>query len=84
MAGYSGTPLAQKLGIKPGTKIIVMNEPANYRKLLEKIAKSVTFLDQVEPNSDFIHFFTTRRRELEKQLTKLRGTIADTGVLWVS
>jgi hypothetical protein len=34
MAGYSGAPLAQKLGIKPATTVTVINEPASYRKLL--------------------------------------------------
>jgi len=42
MAGYSGTPLPQKLGIKPGTTILVINEPLKYRKLLGKLDQ-VTF-----------------------------------------
>jgi hypothetical protein len=84
MAGYSGTPLAQKLGIKPDTTVVVINEPAGYRKLLGRAAKGVTFSNHVGNNSSFIHFFTTRRNELESQLKKLRSRIADTGVLWVS
>lgn len=84
MAGYSGTPLAQKLGIKPDVTVIVMNEPAVYRKLLGQTAKGVTFLDRVGSGCGFIHLFTTRRSELENQLKKLRSKIADTGVLWVS
>ena len=84
MAGYSGTPLAQKLGIKPDITVIVMNEPASYRTLLGQMAKGVTFSDRVGSGCGFIHFFTTRRSELENQLKKLRSKIADTGVLWVS
>jgi hypothetical protein len=84
MAGYSGTPLAQKLGIKPDTTVVVINEPAGYRKLLGRAAKGVTFSSHVGNNLSFIHFFTTRRNELENQLKKLRSRIADTGVLWVS
>jgi hypothetical protein len=84
MAGYSGRPLAQKLGIKPDMTVIVMNEPAGYRKLLGQTAKGVTFLDRVGSGCGFVHFFTTRRSELESQLKKLRRKIADAGVLWVS
>ena len=84
MAGYSGTRLAQKLGIKPDITVIVMNEPAGYRKLLGRAAKGVTFSDRVGSGCSFIHFFTTRRSELETQLKKLRDKIADTGMLWVS
>ncbi len=84
MAGYSGTPLAQKLGIKPESSVIVVNEPSNYRKLLGKGAKDVNFSGRTRDGSDFVHFFTTRRSELQKQLKKLRGKIADTGIVWVS
>lgn len=61
-----------------------MNEPAGYRKLLGRAAKGVTFSDRIRSGCSFIHFFTTRRRELENQLQKLRSEIADTGVVWVS
>jgi len=84
MAGYSATPLAQKLGIKPATAVIVIGGPANYRKLLGQAANNVHFSDRVTNGAAFIHFFTTRRSELEKQLLRLRAKIADTGTLWVS
>jgi hypothetical protein len=83
MVGYSGTPLPQKLGIKSGTTVVVLNEPPNYRKLLGKL-EGVTFSDRIEVDSDFVHLFTTRRRELEERLSILRRKIAETGVLWVS
>lgn len=63
---------------------MIMNEPAGYRKLLGKAARGVTFADRVGSGCGFIHFFTTRRSELENQLKKLRRKIADAGVLWVS
>ncbi|HAK06737.1 MAG TPA: DUF3052 domain-containing protein [Spartobacteria bacterium] len=84
MAGYSGTPLAQKLGIKPGIKVVLINAPANYRKLLGNFANGVEFISRVGTNANFIHFFTTHRSELEKQLRRLRTKIADSGTLWVS
>jgi hypothetical protein len=84
MAGYSGTPLAPKLGIKPEMTVIAIGAPVNYRKLLGKAANDIKLSDRVNDNSAFIHFFTTRRSELEKQLVRLRSKIADTGTLWVS
>ena len=82
MAGYSGTPLAQKLGIKK--TITVINEPVGYRKLLADPANDVIFSDRLMKGSDFVHFFTTRRSELQRQLKKLRSKIADAGIVWVS
>lgn len=84
MAGYSETPLAQKLGIKPGITVVAMNAPANYRRLLGKAASDVQFSNRSAAESNFIHLFATRRKELEKQLERLRRKLADTGILWVS
>lgn len=84
MAGYSKTPLAGKLGIKPNTAVVVMNEPAHYRKLLGNPAKSVTFSNRTKSGCEFVHFFTILRNDLQKELKKLRNTIADAGVVWVS
>jgi len=84
MAGYSSGALAQKLGIKPATTVVVINEPANYRKLLGEGADGVEFSDRIVSDSSFVHFFTTRRSELEKQLTRLRKNFPDTGTFWGS
>jgi len=84
MTGYSGTPLTQKLGIKPAMNVIVINEPANYRKLLGRGADGLEFSDRIGSGSSFVHFFTTRRSELEKKLPMLREKVADTGTVWVS
>src|SRR3954468_7163066 len=46
MAGYSKTPLAQKLGIKPGMKVAALNPPAGYRKLLAPLPAGVSFLEK--------------------------------------
>jgi hypothetical protein len=64
--------------------ITVIHEPADYRKLLEKTPPEVNFSSRVIKGCGFIHFFTTRRNDLEKQLQRLRQKIVDTGTLWVS
>jgi hypothetical protein len=84
MAGYSGTPLPQKLGIKPGLTVITLNAPKNYRRLLGSIPEGVIFSDRLKPDSNFVHVFTKKRSELTKRLSILREKIADTGTIWVS
>ncbi len=84
MAGYSGTPLAQKLGIKPAMSVVVINEPANYRKLLGRSADGLEFSDRIETGSSFVHFFTPRRSELKRKLPILREKVVDSGTVWVS
>ena len=84
MVGYSGTPLPQKLGIKPGLAVVTIDAPANYRRLLGTIPEDATFSDRLKPASSFVHIFVKKRSELEKQLSILRQKIADTGTVWVS
>ena len=84
MAGYSKTPLAQKLGIKPETEVAALSPPANYRKLLAPLPPKVSFVDKAKTGARFVHLFVTERRVLEKQLKRLRGIIDDAGVVWIS
>jgi hypothetical protein len=84
MAGYSETPLPQKLGIKPGLTVVTINAPTNYRRLLGKIPEGVTFSDRLKLDSSFIHVFTRTRSELANRLPVLRARIADIGTVWVS
>ena len=84
MAGYSGTPLPQKLGIKPGLTVVTINAPAKYRRLLGKIPDGVTFSNRLESGSNFVHLFTSHRSELQKKLSILRDKISEDGTVWVS
>jgi len=84
MAGYSDTPLLQKLGIKPGTTVVTVNAPTNYRRLLGSIPAGVTFSKRLKLDPNFVHVFTKKRGELAKRLSTLRQKIADTGTVWVS
>jgi hypothetical protein len=84
MAGYSGTPLLQKLGVKSGFVVVTLNAPTNYRKLLGKLPDHVSFSDCIGANSTFVHLFSTNRNELEKKLPILREKISDNGTIWVS
>jgi hypothetical protein len=83
VAGYSGTPLPQKLGIKPGSTVVTINEPPSYRTLLGKLDR-VKFSSRINSNSDFVHLFTSHRSELQRRLPILRERIAETGTVWIS
>lgn len=84
MAGYSGTPLAQKLGIKAGQSVVLIDAPVAYRKWLAPLPKAVSFSSKADRDTTFIHLFVPDRKTLEKELSRLRKLLADTGTLWVS
>ena len=84
MVGYSGTPLPEKLGIKPGTIVVAIDAPGHYRKLVHKIPRGVNFATSPVGKSNFVHLFVKERRALEKHLQSLRRKIADDATVWVS
>ncbi len=81
-AGYSGTPLVKKLGIKAGMALAVLNRPDHYWELLGDLPGGLR--SDGSPPFDFIHIFTTARAELEDELPRLRGQIVPNGMIWVS
>jgi hypothetical protein len=84
MAGYSGTPLARKLGIKAGSEILLVGDPEDYLKLLEPLPDAVRFVSRVSESTDIIHFFSARKAELKQALSEFRAKIRPTTMLWVS
>ena len=82
LTGYSGTPLPQKLGLKPDAAARVVGWDGDYAQLLGAVPAGVSFGDTSD--LDFVHVFVTRRNELEVQLTRLRGEIKPNGMIWVS
>jgi hypothetical protein len=78
MAGYSGTPLAKKLGIQPGSTILLDGAPNDYPSKEANVARSVS--DKV----DLIHIFSKSAGELQTKLAKLRDRIRPDAVVWVS
>lgn len=82
--GYSGTPLAKKLGIVPGTILLPIGAPADYRALLAPLPEGVVFGRAASVKTDIAHVFVTRRAELTKQLTALRTKLRPDAAVWVS
>ena len=84
MAGYSKTSLPQKLGIKPGTIVVLIDAPENYRGLLGQVPSGVNFASRPVGNTKFVHVFAVARRVLQEHLQSLRKKIAEDAVIWVS
>ena len=82
--GYSGTPLAKKLGIKDGFTVVTINAPNDYQELLVPIPDRVTITDERQKAADLIHLFTNSRDELFAELAKGVREIKQDGTIWVS
>lgn len=83
-AGYSGTPLAKKLGIKPEQALVALHPPAGYRELLAPLPPGVTISEQLSPGAVFIHLFADRRATLDAAWPAVKEALAKTGMVWVS
>jgi hypothetical protein len=84
MAGYSGTPLARKLGIKEGARVLVVNGPKGYRDLVAPLPEGVTFLARAGRDMEVVHVFATARADLARRLKALLPGLRQDGMIWVS
>ena len=83
MAGYSGTPLAKKLGIGEDMTVVIVGEPKAYRNLLD-LPNSVTFASTLNKKTDLVHHFTAKKTELAKALKSYRAKLKPDATVWVS
>lgn len=84
MAGYSGTPLTKKLGIKEGGEIMMVSAPVDYIKLLEPLPENVRFVSRILASTDIVHIFTDEKAELQKILAACRKKLNPSAMVWVS
>ena len=82
--GYSGTPLFKKLGIKPGSRILLIAPPVNIRALLEPLPDAVQFVDRLTPSTDIVHGFFVHKTELQTSLASCRSTLNPSAMFWIS
>ncbi|MEO0877880.1 MAG: DUF3052 domain-containing protein, partial [Bacteroidota bacterium] len=81
-AGYSGTPLLKKLGIKAGYSLLLLHPPEHYLELLGELPENCQVLDKATSQSaDFVHLFCTSQEELAIWSTVAKDTIKKTGML---
>ena len=83
MAGYSGTPLSRKLGIKEGDRTAILRAPAGFHNYLGPLPNGVSVRDRARRPLDVILFFVKRRSELERRFDRLVAALEPAGALWI-
>ena len=83
-SGYSGTPLAKKLGIKDGFRVLTLNAPSDYEALVAPLPDRVLVNGGARTPIDLVHLFTNSRDELFLELARYVKRIRPEGAIWVS
>jgi hypothetical protein len=83
-AGYSATPLARKLGFKPGCRAAFVAAPEGFETLLGELPEGVRVLGRLGRELDLVVCFVTARAELARRLPALRAALAPAGMLWIA
>ncbi len=81
MAGYSGTPLAKKLGIKENFRTLLVAMPDDVR---DELKSALAGCAEAKSALDFAMLFVTRKTDLKKQFPQIARQLAPSGMLWVS
>lgn len=82
-AGYSGTPLAKKLGLKAGSRLYAVAMPDSVRAEIERLVRPA-YVARAVKGLEAAHLFTTKRADLKKRLVELREKLSAEGQVWVS
>jgi hypothetical protein len=84
VAGYSGTPLPTKLGIKPESRLALVGAPDGFDRTLGALPERVEVRSRVRGPLDVVVFFTTSAAELRRRFDRLAGALDPAGALWVA
>ncbi len=84
MAGYSGTPLPQKIGIKPGHRISLLNAPPDFESALGPLPEGAQWVSASAKSVDVIVAFEKSRFALDRLLPKLLARVAQDGMIWIA
>ena len=85
MAGYSGTPLPRKLGIKPGHRVLALGAPEDFaRATLGELPDGVALRTTARGKADVIVSFHDRRSDLARRLPRLRELMEPAAGLWIA
>jgi Protein of unknown function (DUF3052) len=83
-SGYSGTPLAKKLGYKEGFKIRLVHPPDYYFDLFVDFPENISILKDKKTKKNLIHYFTKEVKDLYADILNLRNELEQSGMLWIS
>src|SRR4051812_26734555 len=84
MAGYSGTPLSKKLGVKEHAAVAAIGAPDGFRALLDPLPVGVRWKTRLTPPIDLAVAFFTRRADVGRAWPRLTGAVGPQGVVWVA
>jgi Protein of unknown function (DUF3052) len=84
VTGYSGTPIAAKLGLKPGMTMRAVHAPKDYRAILAPLPDGARIADGSRGKADIVHHFTKKKDELAKALAAYRAALDPATPVWVS
>lgn len=84
MAGYSGTPLNKKLGLKANSVAAIINAPENYFDLISPLPSDLRIVKTPKSEIDFIHLFVTENKKFQTSFIKLKKVLKKDGMLWIS
>ena len=84
MAGYSGTPLVKKLGIKDDSRVALVNAPKDFQATLADLPDNVKFVKATTKSLDLILFFVLAERILAREFTKLAARLTSNGMIWIA
>lgn len=83
-AGYSGKPLAEKLGVRDGDTLAVLDAPADYAAWVEPLATGARLIDGPDPQARILHLFVRDRADLEAKVGTAFAHRPESGMVWVS
>ena len=84
MAGYSGTPLVQKIGLKPGHRLALAGEPDGFLRELDPLPEGVTIATGGRATLDCVILFADEARTLQSLIIRWKARLAPAGMLWVA
>lgn len=83
-AGYSGTPLARKLGLKPGLRVCALGAPRAYREIIVPWPDGIDLQAKADATTALVHLFVDSRAVLAAEAKRLRDLLDPDATLWIS
>jgi hypothetical protein len=83
-AGYSGTPLPQKLGIEQGTLLATLHAPDDFDDTLGELPPEAQLLIRVQTGLDLVVAFYTKQSALQREWPRLTAAVAPNGTVWIA
>ena len=84
MAGYSGTPLPKKLGVKDNQRIALINAPGNFERELAELPATTEIVKRLIAPLDLVMLFVDREKKLAKEFPSIAKKLSSNGMIWVA